>query len=72
MIVKRKDKSKKIKVYGAKVYAAVLVILLVAFFNPFTAVMVALLMFLGCLVYRFLKYVMLFGNLNEDLREHNN
>ena len=49
-MAKIKDKSKKIKVLGAKVYAAVLLVLLVAFFNPFTAVMVAL-FFMVCFLF---------------------
>lgn len=42
--------SMKNKAIGARVYAAVLVVLLVAFFNPFTAVMVAL-FFMVCFLF---------------------
>ena len=62
--------SMKSKTIGTKVYAAVLLVLLVAFFNPFTAVMVALFFIAASLLELALKEIKVKSLFYEEDKEY--
>lgn len=72
MIAKFKSQKPKFKNLSARIYTMLLITVIVALFDVFTAIILFILLVIVNYIYVFLKYVMLFGSLNEDLREINN
>lgn len=72
MMRKFKNQNSKFKNKSARIYGTALLLSVISMLHWPLAVTFLLLICLGMLVHHFLKYVVMMGHLNEDLRELNN